>query len=415
MSRLDELSIIIVTWKGDDLLRDCLASLAQAVGTAPEIVVVDNAAEESTHSIVSGFRNAMYVPSPGNPGFAAANNIGLAATTRPYILLLNNDTVTHADSFTPLIEFLNEHPRVGIVQGTMNIPGFGLDDCGVDLTIFGIQRHLNRGKSVEDAELRPRRVFAAKGAMLLFRREVLRDTGFLFHDHFRSYYEETDFCHRARNAGWETWFVPTPPIDHFGGRTASRFPAEEIFAQYFRNIFYSFHRNFGFWGHVFTIPCFFFAALIRSPRALFRAMAALSGISSQTAVEFLRYVVVGGLAFLADVGTLVFCREVVFHDWGEGVYISVMIAFLAGHVVNYLGSLWFVFRDPDERRNGLTWNAFWLFAVVGASGAGMTELGMWVGYGLLGMNYVLTKVLVAAVVFVWNFIGRKLVVRKKGE
>ena len=140
-----------------------------------------------------------------------------------------------------------------------------------------------------------------------------------------------------------------------------------------------------------------------------------SALASRTSFEFLRYVVVGGLAFIADVGTLVFCRERVFTDWSGGVYLSVLLAFLTGHVVNYIGSLCFVFRDPEERRNGLTWGAFWLFALVGASGAGATELGMWIGYGLLGMNYVITKLLVAAVVFVWNFVGRKLVVKNRGR
>ena len=275
MNRLGELSIIIVTWKGDDLLRGCLDSLARVAGTAPEIVVVDNAAEESTQKLVAAYPNATYVASPGNPGFAGGNNIGLKHTTRDYILLLNNDTIIHTDSFSPLIDFLEAHPKVGIVQGTMNVPGLGLDDCGVDMTIFGIQKHLHRGKPSDTTDLKPSRVFAAKGAMLLFRRDVLSDTGFLFYDHFKSYYEETDFCHRARKAGWETWFVPTPPIDHFGGRTTARFSGDDIWAQYIRNILYSFHRNFGFWGHVFTIPCFFCAALIRCPRALWRALAML--------------------------------------------------------------------------------------------------------------------------------------------
>ena len=275
-ARLNELSIIIVTWKGDDLLRDCLDSLARAVGTAPEIVVVDNAAEGSTRRLVAAYPNAEYVASPGNPGFAGGNNIGLAKTTREYVLLLNNDTGIHADSFSPLIEFLDAHPKAGIVQGTMNVPGFGLDDCGIEMTPFGIQRHLHRGAPAETAALTPRKVFAAKGAMLMFRRGVLRDTGFLFYDHFKSYYEETDFCHRARNAGWETWFVPTPPIDHLGGRTSARFSVDDIWAQYVRNIFYSFWRNFGFFGRFFTLPCFACAVLLRSPRTFFRALALLA-------------------------------------------------------------------------------------------------------------------------------------------
>ena len=128
--------------------------------------------------------------------------------------------------------------------------------------------------------------------------------------------------------------------------------------------------------------------------------------------EFFRYLFAGGFAFVVDFATLIGCRELLFKDLVWGVYLSVLLAFVAGHVTNYLLSLWFVFRDPEERRKGWTWKAFWLFAVVGASGAGITEFGMWIGYGILGGNYLLVKVVMAAVVFVWNFIGRKLIVLK---
>lgn len=279
---VSELSIVIVTWKGDDILGNCLRSVRKVYGDLPEIVVVDNAASEETHKLVSGFDGVKYVPSPGNPGFAGGNNIGVRETTSPYILLLNNDTVVHGDSFSPLVEFLKEHERVGIVQGTMNIPSLnnGLDDCGVLMTPFGIQRHLHRGEPTATTKLLPRKVFAAKGAMMMFKRAVLADVGFLFYDHFWSYYEETDFCHRARNAGWETWFVPTLPIDHLCGATSSRFDNKLVWRRYFRNILSSFWRNFGFFGRFFTLPCFVLAAFIRSPSALCGAVSDL--IRNQT-------------------------------------------------------------------------------------------------------------------------------------
>ena len=277
-----ELSIIIVTWNGDDILGNCLRSVYEVYGDLPEIVVVDNAASEDTHKLVSGFDGVKYVPSPGNPGFAGGNNIGVRETTRPYILLLNNDTVVHGDSFSPLVEFLKSHERVGIVQGTMNIPalGNGLDDCGVLMTPFGIQRHLHRGEPTASTKLSARKVFAVKGAMMMFRRAVLDDVGFLFYDHFWSYYEETDFCHRARNAGWETWFVPTLPIDHLCGVTSSRFDTKIVWRRYFRNILYSFWGNFGLFGKFFTLPCFVCAAFARSPSALCGAVSDL--IRNQT-------------------------------------------------------------------------------------------------------------------------------------
>ena len=135
--------------------------------------------------------------------------------------------------------------------------------------------------------------------------------------------------------------------------------------------------------------------------------------SNKTFWEFLRYLFVGGAAFVVDFGALVLFRELVFQDWRYGVYISVLLAFFAGHITNYLGSLWFVFLDPEERKNGWTLRAFGLFTLVGASGAGMTELGMWIGYGLLHWNYMVAKLIVASVVFTWNFVGRKLIVNKK--
>ena len=270
MDAVSDLSVIIVTWNGDDLLANCLESLCRVYANRLEIVVVDNAASEATRSLVVGFDGVKYVPSPGNPGFAGGNNIGVREATRSYILLLNNDTVVHGDSFSPMVEFLKSHKHVGIVQGTMNVPalGNGLDDCGILMTPFGIQRHLHRGAPTDSTRLLPRRVFAAKGAMMMFKRAVLDDLGFLFYDHFWSYYEETDFCHRARNIGWETWFVPTLPIDHLCGATSSRFDSRMVWRRYFRNIIYSFCKNFGFWGRFFTLPCFMCAAFLRSPSAL---------------------------------------------------------------------------------------------------------------------------------------------------
>lgn len=128
--------------------------------------------------------------------------------------------------------------------------------------------------------------------------------------------------------------------------------------------------------------------------------------------EFIRYLFAGGFAFVVDFGVLIACRELLFKEVAWGVYVSVLLAFAAGHVTNYLLSLWFVFRDHEERRKGWTWKAFSLFALVGISGVLITEAGIWILYGMLKTNYILAKAIMAAIVFTWNFIGRKLVVMK---
>ena len=128
--------------------------------------------------------------------------------------------------------------------------------------------------------------------------------------------------------------------------------------------------------------------------------------------QFIMYLFAGGFAFVVDFGVLVACRELAFKDIKWGVYASVIVAFMAGHVANYLLSMWIVFSSQEERRKGFTARAFWLFALCALGGMGVTEVGMWIGYGLMNFHYVLIKVIMAAIVFALNFIGRKLIVSR---
>lgn len=128
--------------------------------------------------------------------------------------------------------------------------------------------------------------------------------------------------------------------------------------------------------------------------------------------QFIRYIFAGGTAFVVDFCVLVACRELLLEGVACGVYVSVVIAFLAGHVTNYALSMRFVFTDSEERRKGLTARAFMLFALCALGGMLVTELGMWIGYGILQLHYVFVKMVMAAVVFTLNFIGRKMIVSR---
>ena len=135
-------------------------------------------------------------------------------------------------------------------------------------------------------------------------------------------------------------------------------------------------------------------------------------MSKENISQFLLYVLAGGFAFAVDFSVLVACRELFFKDCACGVYVSVVIAFIAGHVTNYILSLWLVFTSPEERRKGLTIKAFMLFALCALGGMTVTELGMWIGYGIAHLHYILVKAVMAAVVFTLNFIGRKMIVSR---
>ena len=134
-------------------------------------------------------------------------------------------------------------------------------------------------------------------------------------------------------------------------------------------------------------------------------------------LEFLRYCVVGGIAFIADAGTLVLFREIVFGGDGSELImaISVAMGFISGLIVNYILSMLVVFRSAGQQKKGKTVRAFVIFAVVGLIGLGLTELGMYLGVlivGSAGFWYLLVKCFVSAVVLIWNYIGRKIFVFK---
>jgi putative flippase GtrA len=116
--------------------------------------------------------------------------------------------------------------------------------------------------------------------------------------------------------------------------------------------------------------------------------------------EFLRYLVVGGLAFLLDFSSLFCLKTYVKLNY----LVAAAIAFMIGMAVNYLLSISWVF---SKRRLGVPALEFLVFAVIGVIGLGLNELGMYVFVHVAGLHYLLAKILTAAGVLVWNFAARK--------
>ncbi len=139
--------------------------------------------------------------------------------------------------------------------------------------------------------------------------------------------------------------------------------------------------------------------------------------------EFIKYALVGGLAFLADWGTLFVFKEYVFFGLGGiGLYLATAMGFIVGVVCSYILSNVFVFTSPDEKGKGKSVKAFIIFVIVGVIGLGLTELGMYLLVDVLDYEsilaswdlaswskyyYMFAKLLVAVIVLVYNYIARK--------
>ena len=275
MKTIDRISVLITAYKNADLVKRCVDSLRVAFGgKLPETVIVDDAAGDvATAELAASYaaEGVKFAVMPKNGGFAGANNFGWPLCTKEFPILVNSDIVFHEEPFSAMLAFMDSHPKAGVVQGTLILKNGGIFDgmlngCGAFLTRLGTTATPGWLAPADDPVAKSaRKCFAAYGAMFMVRRAVVESTGRLFYDFFHTYYEEVDFCHRAWLAGWEVWYVPTPPVDHAHGATMSKFyTREDVLRKFYRNMRFSFATCFGTRGRLMIRPVFELGCFVQS-------------------------------------------------------------------------------------------------------------------------------------------------------
>lgn len=225
-----DLSIIIVNWNTKDLLADCLESLIGIQQSVREVIVVDNASMDGSAGMVyAHFPWVTLIESPDNLGFAAGNNLALHHATGKYVLLLNPDTVVTEGAIERLWQALAAQSKAGIAGAQLlNADGSLQRSIGVFPSLWSELPLINRclgpvrgdaQVSTPDGDLTVQSVDWVSGACLMIKREVVEDIG-LLDESFWLYTEETDWCYRARAAGWDVLLVPQAQVYHLA-RAAS--------------------------------------------------------------------------------------------------------------------------------------------------------------------------------------------------
>ncbi len=151
------------------------------------------------------------------------------------------------------------------------------------------------------------------------------------------------------------------------------------------------------------------------------------GDTDNTLIQFFRSLFVGGVATLADMGVMVFLREV----FGVSESIAAVFAFIVGLAVNYIISTFWVFAKAKVKNRAADFIAF---GVIGVIGLGLTQLiiapfsvegifgkGILVQYSVFGSlipadkYYIIGKMLAVVLVYMWNFFARKFFLYNKSE
>ncbi len=214
-------SILIVTLRGGENLRNCLTSIRNNNYNAYELVVVNNGGvQRINQEIKKIFPQAKIINLKENAGFAQGNNIGFKYCKGTYILFLNDDTIVTPDLLKVLVEFAEKNNHVAVLQ-PKTIFTTGKLQAGADfLTLTGFLYHYGYGKNPHNPIYNfPTLMFSANGNCMFVKKEIIEKIG-LFDKDFFAYFEESDFCHRVWLAGYKIMYLPKATIYHKGSETS---------------------------------------------------------------------------------------------------------------------------------------------------------------------------------------------------
>jgi N-acetylglucosaminyl-diphospho-decaprenol L-rhamnosyltransferase len=251
---MPRVAIVIVTYRCAPLTIECLRSLLAERSSKTmtlRAIVVDNASGDASR-IAEAIREEGWeswvtlVATPRNGGFAYGSNFGFAVACQEgapdYFHMLNPDTLARPGAVSGLVDFLESHPNVGIAgssfenaDGTPRPRAFRfpslLTEADGGLRLGIVSRLLRPWSILVPTGAEPREVDWASGASMMVRRKVIEDVGAL-DEGFFLYFEETEFCWRARRAGFPMWYVPASRVMHLGGQstqvTAKKAVAERL-------------------------------------------------------------------------------------------------------------------------------------------------------------------------------------------
>jgi len=283
---MTDLRIIIVSWNVRDRLRECVRAITDTTAGTHlqyEVFVVDNASQDGSAEMVRReFPQVTCIANAENRGFATANNQAiqaisyqLPATSPPeFFLLLNPDMRVLPGTLERIVAFMREprNARVGIagcrlvdergeiVPHVRRFPTF--TDQFATLTKAGkiAPRLLDRYLMRDFDYGREARVDSIRGSFFCIRRAVIEQIG-LLDEQFFIWFEEVDFCLRARRAGWQIAYTPIVACVDYVGQSFKQvrvYPKQRMFSAsmltYFRK-----HRPWREWAALAAVRPFVLA------------------------------------------------------------------------------------------------------------------------------------------------------------
>jgi len=211
------LTVVIVTFKSDQVIHDCIQSISDQI----KIIIVDNSSDKKfKENIEKKYNNVECVLSPSNLGMGPGNNLGLKQVKTDYAIILNPDVILEKNTIQ---EIINE---------SINIESFAiLTPISDDLRFPNYK--LNKKDFVDINDNKPFKVKSIDGyAMVLNLKKINQLKNFenynYFDENFFMYLENDDFCKRLIDIKENIFVIPKSKIKHLGAKAVNSKFADEI-------------------------------------------------------------------------------------------------------------------------------------------------------------------------------------------
>jgi GT2 family glycosyltransferase len=233
---------IIINYRTAELTAKVVNALLPELATvgSAHLYLIDNDSQDGSAAALrqsatsSGWGDRVtLIESPRNGGYGYGINVGVQAALlreRPdYVFILNSDAFVNPGSLRTLVDFMDAHPDVGIggspiydLDGVHSVSAFRFPTALSELNIQAKNRFIAKlvPNAIESLPLSvlpdvPHEAEWISGVGMLVRTAVFEQIGG-FDEGFFLYFEEIDFCRRAKRAGWKSYSIVTAPLTHIG-------------------------------------------------------------------------------------------------------------------------------------------------------------------------------------------------------
>lgn len=244
-------TIIFVNFNSKELISNSVSSLKEyGISKVSEMIVVENSSPSTSKISFKDSAEFRLLTPRYNLGFAKANNLAAKQSDSEYLCFLNPDTLVKEDFFTPIINFMNSHPKAGACAPALEYDdgsyqssagdtmGLWYEFLEATMLINLSRKSLCRRIQTAEASGAPLEVGWVSGACMIIRRDVFESVDGFTEAYFLNY-EDIDMCKKLEEAGYQNYIFPGLKCTHLDHKSFESNFELLVYTRYESRLIYS--------------------------------------------------------------------------------------------------------------------------------------------------------------------------------